>query len=50
MLGRYAGILTLYLQKNLKQTFKSLVLVVLMGMIHHGFHGSATCEEMNFFC
>nr|GMC86654.1 putative casein kinase II subunit beta-4 isoform X2 [Ipomoea batatas] len=44
---QYAGILTLYLQKNLKQTFKSLVLVVLMGMIHHGFHGDMFTKEQN---
>ncbi|GFZ00719.1 casein kinase II beta chain 1 [Actinidia rufa] len=34
----------------MRQTVKNLMLVVLMGMIRLGFHGSAICEEMNFFC
>lgn len=37
------------LQRNLKQTAKSLMSVVLMGMIHLGFHGFATCVEMSSF-
>lgn len=32
---------------NLKQIVKNLMSVALMGMIHHGFHGFATCEGMS---
>lgn len=35
-------------QRNKKQTVKSQMSVVLMEMTHRGFHGSATCEGMNF--
>lgn len=39
----------LILQRNLKQTAKSLMSVVPMGKIHLGFHGFATCVETSSF-
>lgn len=38
----------LFEQRTMKQTVKSQMSVVLTEMTHHGFHGSVTCEGMNF--